>query len=93
MKVRVIYDNGGVLDTTYREQINRIRQPRFAGWRFKDGGIHIKEENRGKFTQQANNAGMGVQEFAKHVLANKDNYSSTTIKRANFARNATKFNH
>ena len=36
---------------------------------------------------------MGVQEFARHVLANKDKYSSTLVKRANFARNAKKFKH
>lgn len=51
------------------------------------GGIHIKPANRGKFTASAKRAGMGVQEFAKHVLANKDDYSSTQVKRANFARN------
>ena len=31
---------------------------------------------------------MGVQEFARKVLANKEDYSSTTVKRANFAKNA-----
>jgi Zn-dependent oligopeptidase len=50
-------------------------------------GIHIKKENRGKFTASAKRAGMGVQEFARHVLANKEDYSSTQVKRANFARN------
>ena len=54
----------------------------------KDGGaIHIKKKNRGKFTASAKRAGMGVQEFARHVLANKDRYSSTLVKRANFAKN------
>lgn len=52
------------------------------------GGIHIKEANRGKFTEAAKRAGMGVQEYASHVLANKDKYSPTMVKRANFARNA-----
>lgn len=52
------------------------------------GGIHIKPANRGKFTASAKKAGMGVQEFASHVLANKDKYSSTQVKRANFAKNA-----
>ena len=51
------------------------------------GGIHIKKKNRGKFTAAAKRAGMGVQEYARHVLANKDRYSSTLVKRANFARN------
>lgn len=60
----------------------------------KDGGaIHIKKSNRGKFTASAERAGMGVQEFARHVLANKDDYSSTLVKRANFARNASKWKH
>lgn len=60
----------------------------------KDGGaIHIKKNNRGKFTASAKRAGMGVQEFARHVLANKDDYSSTLVKRANFARNASKWKH
>lgn len=36
---------------------------------------------------------MGVQEFANHVLANKDKYSPTLVKRANFARNSKKFKH
>ena len=60
---------------------------------YKTGGIHIKKANRGKFTESANRAGMGVQEYARHILANKENYSSTQVKRANFARNAAKWKH
>ena len=59
----------------------------------KGNKIHIKKVNRGKFTESANRAGMGVQEFARHVLANKNKYSSTLVKRANFARNARKWKH
>jgi hypothetical protein len=59
----------------------------------RGGKIYIKPENRGKFTASANRAGMGVQEFASHVLANKDNYSSTQVKRANFAHNAAGWKH
>lgn len=59
-----------------------------------DGGpINIKKKNRGKFTESANRAGMGVQEYARHVLANKDKYSSTLVKRANFARNSAGWKH
>lgn len=59
-----------------------------------DGGpINIKKKNRGKFTESASRAGMGVQEYARHILANKDKYSSTLIKRANFARNAAGWKH
>jgi len=54
----------------------------------KYGGINIDPKNKGKFTESANRAGMGVQEFASKVLANKEDYSSTQVKRANFARNA-----
>lgn len=52
------------------------------------GGIYINPANKGKFTATAKRAGMGVQEFAAHVLANKEDYSTTQVRRANFARNA-----
>ena len=55
------------------------------------GGIHIKKSHRGLFTQEAKEHGMSVQEFASHVLANKEKFSPEVVKRANFARNATKF--
>ena len=57
----------------------------------KNGGIYINPANKGKFTESANRAGMGVQEFARKVLANKEDYSATQVKRANFARNAAKW--
>lgn len=61
---------------------------------YKEGNtIHIKKENRGKFTRSAKEHNMGVQEFATHVLNNKDEYSSTLVKRANFAKNTKKFKH
>ena len=59
----------------------------------KGGGIHINPKNKGKFTASAKRAGMSVQEFARHVLANKDKYSTTQVRRANFARNAKHFKH
>ena len=55
------------------------------------GKIKIKPENKGKFTAWAKSHGMSVQEAARHVLRNKEKYSSTLIKRANFARNASKW--
>lgn len=55
------------------------------------GSIHIDPSNKGKFTESARHAGMGVQEYASHILANKDDYSSTQVKRANFAKNASKW--
>ena len=59
----------------------------------KGGGIYIKPANRGKFTSWAKSHGMGVQEAAQHVMANKDKYSSTIVKRANFAKNAARWKH
>lgn len=59
---------------------------------YSDGGkIHIKKSKRGTFTKAATEHGMGVQEFASKVLANKDNYSPAMAKKANFAKNASKW--
>lgn len=55
------------------------------------GGIHIAPSKRGTFTAAATKHGKSVQEFASQVLANPDNYSSTMVKKANFARNAAKW--
>lgn len=55
-------------------------------------GIHIKPQNKGKFTAYAKSKGESVQEAARSVLANPA-ASPTLKKRANFARNAAKFNH
>lgn len=60
---------------------------------FKKGGIHIKPEKRGTFTAAATKHGMGVQEFARKVMANKEDYSPVMVKKANFARNAAKWHH
>ena len=56
---------------------------------YKNGGIHIKKKNRGKFTAAAKRAGMGVQEYARKVLKDP-NASSLLKKRANFAKNIGK---
>ena len=56
------------------------------------GGIHIKPSKRGTFTAAATKHGMGVQEFASKVLANKEDYSPAMVKKANFARNSRNWN-
>ena len=58
----------------------------------ENGGIHIAPSKRGTFTAAATKHGMGVQEFAARVLRNKDSYSPAMVKKANFARNASKWN-
>ena len=78
------------VDDTIQDNARNAMQYAYAA----DGGpINIKKKNRGKFTESASRAGMGVQEYARHILANKDKYSSTLVKRANFARNAAGWKH
>lgn len=57
----------------------------------KGGSIHIDPSKKGTFTAAAKRHGQGVQEFARRVLANKENYSPSLVKKANFARNAAKW--
>lgn len=82
----------------YDFQVNNVMQDNARSalqyaYAANGGPINIKKKNRGKFTESANRAGMGVQEYARHILANKDKYSSTLVKRANFARNAAGWKH
>ena len=78
---------GGPIDMKYTGVMSPF------GNQFKDGGIYIKPSKRGTFTAAANKRGMGVQEFASKVLANKEDYSPAMVKKANFARNASKWKH
>lgn len=59
----------------------------------KKSGIHIKPENKGKFTAKAKAAGKSVQQFASKVLAPGSKASASTKKQANFARNSLKWKH
>lgn len=85
-----IKQNGGMIAT-----INgNVKNGLITTPRFKSGGsIHIDPSKRGTFTAAAKAHGKSVQGFANQVLANKDNYSSAMVKKANFARNASKWNH
>ena len=89
---RATWEQGGMMDDIYNMYDNYNSNNMSMGV-YEDGGIHIKKENRGKFTEAANRADMSVQEYARHILANKEDYSSTMVKRANFARNAAKWKH
>ena len=65
-----------------------------GGYLFKDGGsINIKPSRKGTFTAAAKRHGKGVQEFATHVLANKEDYSPAMVKKANFASNSRHWSH
>lgn len=54
--------------------------------------INIKPSKRGTFTKAAKQHGMSVQGFANMVLRNPSKYSAAMRKKANFARNASKWN-
>lgn len=59
----------------------------------KKGGkspIHIKKENRGKFTKSAKAAGEGVQEHA-HKVMNDPHATTLQKRRANFAIQSAKW--
>lgn len=85
----------GLEDIMYRlmteqEAIRERRQQR----KYSEGGrIHIAPSKRGTFTAAASKHNMGVQEFASKVLANPEDYSPAMRKKANFARNASKWKH
>lgn len=52
------------------------------------GGIYISPSKRGTFTAAATKHDKSVQAFASQVLAHKENYSPSMVRKANFARNA-----
>lgn len=62
--------------------------------KMKSGGNWIKGaiKKPGSFTAQAKKAGMSVPAFRDKVLANKEKFSSTTVKRANLAKTLSKMN-
>ena len=56
---------------------------------FSKAGEEIeKKGTEGVFTAKAKKADMGVQEFARHVLANTDDFSAKTVDQASFAKGA-----
>ena len=70
-----------------------------GGVKFKVVPFDINEEENwikgavkrpGAFTKKAKAAGMSVQQFAKHVDANKDKYSTRTERQANLAQTFSK---
>lgn len=69
-----------------------FNQPRFIQTNiYEEGGdIHIDPSKKGTFKAQATRMGMGVQEAASHILANKEDYSPEMVKKAVFAHNFAK---
>lgn len=59
---------------------------------FESGGkIHIKKSKRGTFTAAAKKHGKSVQAFASQVLAHPENYTEAMRKKAQFARNSSRW--
>ena len=58
----------------------------------KKNKIHIRKSREGLFSAKAKRAGMGVQAYARKVLAKGSRASAATRRQANFARNAKKWN-
>ena len=54
--------------------------------------IHTKKSREGLFAEKARRAGMGVQAYARKVLAKGFRASAATKRQANFARNAKRWN-
>lgn len=80
-----VYDEQFV-DSKYTKNLRK-----YQNVSFKYGGIHIKPSKRGTFTAAAKRHHMSVQEFARTVLNNRARYSAAMVKKANFARNASKW--
>ena len=88
---RSIEDAGRISDEQYYNIIEEVAINKQRNEK-KNGGIHIAPSKRGTFTAAATKHNMGIQEFASKVLRNKDSYSPAMVKKANFARNASKWN-
>lgn len=59
----------------------------------KGKDIHIKPSKRGTFTAAAKKHNKSVQAFANQVLSNPGKYSKAMRKKAQFAKNASKWKH
>ena len=55
--------------------------------------IHIKKSKEGSFTAAAKRHHMTVKQYAAHVLKKGSRASAAMKKKANFARNASKWHH
>ena len=75
------YELGGLLNQFNEEDLLLA-----DGLYRKGGKIYISPSKRGTFTAAAKKRGKGVQEFARQVLANKEQYSASMVKKAAFAK-------
>lgn len=76
------YQSGDEVIVAYNQMVQEMK---------KGGPIHIKKQNRGKFTESAKRAGKSVQEYA-HKVMNDPDATPLQKRRANFAIQAKKWN-
>jgi len=91
----ITYPAPGGAPSPYQLNPQPYSPPPYRIQGFARGGkiAPLNPANKGKFTASAKGAGKSVQGFASEVLnAPKGQYSATQRKRANFARNASKWN-
>lgn len=82
-------------DVNEEESLVNLGMDQFfaTGGQAKKKGIHIDPSKKGTFTAAAKKHGKSVQGFASHVLANKSKFTPAMVKKANFAKNASKWKH
>ncbi|MBO6252671.1 MAG: hypothetical protein J6O49_03330 [Bacteroidaceae bacterium] len=80
---RIIRMTSGEFHNFIKESVKSILE--------NNSGIHIKKSKEGTFTAAATKHGESVQGFASKVLNNKEDYSPAMVKKANFAKNASKW--
>ena len=94
-----IHKDGEAIGTVSNPQLATQMKSAMDGGELTIGEEEISEaedwiagavKKPGAFTAQAKRAGMSTQAFARHVLANKDEFTATTEKRANLAKTFSK---
>lgn len=78
------------MQSPQEEYTETEHNPFEEGQEYRTGGISIDPSKRGTFKAQATRMHMSVQEAASHILANKEDYTPTMVKKANFAKNFAK---
>ena len=73
---RLFAEQEALKESQYKSQLEKDMFACGGLMKYRDGGIHIKPSNVGKFTSAAKRAGMSVEEYANYIAANKENFTS-----------------
>lgn len=81
-----------IIDAERNAKMAKAVEKQFGGRVQEEGSdIEIKPSKKGTFTAAATKHGESVQGFANKVLNNKEDYSPAMVKKANFAKNTSKW--